>query len=682
MQLAFSFDQTRCVGCYTCGVACKDWHDIPAGPAHWRRVSHMEEGEFPNPFVAYLSAACNHCVNPICATVCPATAITKREQDGVVLVDQQKCREAAHCGIISGYEVGPAPTMGERRSPCQVTCPAHLKVPGYIALISKGLFDEALDLIRVNMPLPSVCGRICTHPCETVCKRQDLDEPIAISALRRFAADNATNHVSPMPVPRTKQGKVAIIGSGPAGLAAAYDLVRMGYGVTVFEALPVAGGMLAVGIPDYRLPKDILKREIDYIAGLGVEIKTNSPIGSAFTLHELAQQGYGATFIATGCHRSIKPDVPGTELSGTLDGVSFLRDLNLGKQVKVGEKVAVIGGGNVAIDAVRTALRLGAKEAFIVYRRTRKEMPATDEEIKQAEEEGVKFNYRLVPTRIVGVNGKVTGLECASVRSIRSGKQGKASVSIVDGSERVLAADTVIFAIGQAPDLDFVKAIGGLKLTERGTIEVDPVTMETSRPGIFAGGDAVSGAATAIEAIAAGQRAASHIRKFIEGEVVSGERPATEIRGSDIKVKIPADIVSAPRQVARTLPVDGRLVSFGEVTAGFDREAAMAEASRCLNCAGSLCRDACPYGVPQFGAEENAKMQMCNFCVDRLAENKLPVCVGSCPTRALDSGPVEEMRAKHGDGKEAAGHAFYWVTEAPTVVKPKDGFQVVPNVRK
>ncbi len=682
MQLAFAFDQNRCVGCYTCGVACKDWHDIPAGPAHWRKVSHMEEGEYPNPFVAYLSAACNHCVNPICASVCPATAITKREQDGVVLVDQQTCREAAHCGIISGYADGSKVIMGERKSPCQVTCPAHLKVPGYVALISKGMFDEAIDLIRVNMPLPSVCGRICTHPCETVCKRQDLDEPISIMALRRFAADNATGHVAAVPVPRTKRARVAIIGSGPAGLAAAYDLVRMGYGVTIFEALPVAGGMLAVGIPEYRLPKDVLKREIDYIKALGVEIKTNTPVGSAFTLHELAQQGFAATFIATGCHRSIRPDVPGAELAGTVDGVTFLRDVNLGKQVKVGERVAVIGGGNVAIDAVRTALRLGAKQAFLVYRRTRKEMPATDDEIKQAEEEGVKFNFRLVPTRVVGENGKVTGVECASVRSIRSTSKGKASVSIVAGSERVLSVDTVIFAIGQCPDLDFVKGIGGLKLTERGTIAVDPVTLENSRPGIFAGGDAVSGAATAIEAIAAGQRAAAHIRKFVEGEVVSGEKSTVEIKGSDIEVKIPSDIITAPRQVARTLAAGSRVASFGEVTSGFDREAAIAEARRCLNCAGSLCRDACPYEVPQFGAEENAKMQKCNFCVDRLAENKLPACVGSCPTRALDSGPVEEMRAKHGAGKDAAGHATFWMTEAPTVLKPKAGFNVVPNVRK
>ncbi len=670
MQLAFYFDQTRCVGCYACGVACKDWNDVPAGPAKWRRIIHIEEGDFPRPFVAHLSETCNHCQNPLCATVCPANAITKREQDGVVLVDREKCREAARCGIISGYEAPLALTMGEREAPCQVTCPAHLRIPAYIRLIAKGKFGEALDLIRRNMPLPSVCGRICNHPCELQCARNKLDEPLAIASLRRFAADSCQGDL-PQPVPLTKGHRVAIVGSGPAGLAAAYDLARMGYGVTIFEALPVAGGMLAVGIPEYRLPKDVLRRDVKYLESLGIEIRTNAPVGPQLTLDQLGRQGYDAFFLGTGSHRGTMLKIPGLDGGMVLSGVSFLKQVNAGQPVAIGRKVLVLGGGNVAFDCARTALRLGAKEVHVACPEAREEMPAFPEEIEQAEQEGVVIHPSRTFTRGLCQDGCATGVECLTLRSMRFDERGALQFDAIVGSEHVLECDTLIMAVGQAPDLDYLKASGGLKVTRRGTIAVDPETMETSRPGVFAGGDAVVRIGTAIEAIAAGQKAAVYIDRYLRGEVLKGGTPSVTVKASDIKVEIPPDTKKAPRAAMPLLPAAERAKSFAEVASGFTEDLARAEAERCLNCAGSLCRDVCPYGSPQFGDEDNAKMQKCNFCIDRWAEKKLPICVAACPLRALDAGPVETLEAKYGGAQETAGFAHSAVTSPPTVFKPK-----------
>lgn len=670
MQLAFYFDQTRCVGCYACGVACKDWNDVPAGPAKWRRITHIEEGDFPRPFVAHLSETCNHCENPLCATVCPAGAIAKRDEDGVVLVDRSKCREEARCGIITGYEPPLALTMGEREAPCQVTCPAHLRIPAYIRLIAKGQFSEALDLIRRSMPLPSVCGRICSHPCELQCTRNKLDEPLAIASLRRFVADWPGGDM-PQRAPITKDHKVAIVGSGPAGLAAAYDLVRMGYGVTIFEALPVAGGMLAVGIPEYRLPKEVLRKDIGYLEALGVQVKTGTPIGPELTLDQLGRQGYEAFFLATGSHRGTVLNIPGLDPGNGVSGVSFLRQVNMGQKVPVGRKVLVLGGGNVAFDCARTALRLGAKEVHVACPESREEMPAFPEEIEQAEQEGVTIHPSRTFTRVIADCGCTAGVECLSLRSMRFDEQGGLHFDAVAGSEHVLDCDMLILAVGQAPDLDYVRTSGGLKLTRRGTIAVDPETMETSRPGVFAGGDAVVRMGTAIEAIAAGQRAAVYIDRYLRGEVLKGGAPPVSVKASDIKVEIPGDVKKAPRARMPLLPAADRVKGFAEVASGFTEEMARAEAERCLNCAGSLCRDVCPYGSPQFGDEENAKMQKCNFCIDRWAENKLPICVAACPLRALDAGPVEALEAKYGRVQETAGFIHSPVTSPPTVFKPK-----------
>ena len=296
--------------------------------------------------------------------------------------------------------------IDKKKSPCKLTCPAHIHVQGYIALIAEGKFNEALDVIREQIPFASVCGRVCTHPCEDECKRQEVDEPIAIAALKRFAADNADPDRPVKMGALTKKQKVAIVGSGPAGLSCAYDLFRNGYGVTVFEAMPMAGGMLAVGIPEYRLPKGILNKEIDAVKKLGVEIRLNAKVDDA---RSLLKDGYQAVFMAVGAHKGSNIEVPGKDLKGVYDAIDFLRETNLGRRVAVGKKVAVIGGGNSAVDAARVAVREGAESVQIFYRRQRQDMPAIANEIEAAEAEGVKLNFLTTPTKISGKQGKVTG---------------------------------------------------------------------------------------------------------------------------------------------------------------------------------------------------------------------------------------------------------------------------------
>lgn len=666
MQLGFFFDQTRCTGCYTCQVACKDWHDIPAGPASWMKVTHIEEGKFPHLFAAYLINPCYHCDDPPCIPVCPAEAISKREEDGVVIVDREKCKEATRCGIIKNTI-----SQLEMESPCKVACPAHVNVPGYVALIAKGRYKDALNLIRERMPLPGVCGRICNRPCESKCARKEVDEPVDILALKRFASDSIVEEI-PSPLPRTKEDKVAIIGSGPAGLAAAYDLVREGYEVTIFETLPVAGGMLAVGIPEYRLPKRILQREIEYIKGLGVEIKTNATLGKDFSLNELIERGYGAIFVAIGTHKGSKLPIPGAELEGTIIGTSFLRDVNLGKKVKLGDRVVVVGGGNVAVDCARIAGRLGAKEVHMVCLESREDMPAFASEVEEAETEGIITYPSRTVTKVLGANGRVSSIKCLKLRWMEFDKDGELHIDAIEGSEHEIAADTVIFAIGQTPDIDAASGLDQIALTKRGTIAVNPETMETSQPGVFAGGDAVSGPDTFIEAIAAGQKAAFYIDLYLKGRVLRKPYSFESIKAEDIEVELPEDVEKAERVKVPELSVAERVLNFKEVALGFTADMATREANRCLNCAGALCRDVCPYNAPQFGVDEDAKMQKCDFCLDRLGMGKEPICIAACPMRALDFGPVEELVRKYGDVRKVRGFGYSPLAEPSVVFKPRE----------
>jgi NADPH-dependent glutamate synthase beta subunit-like oxidoreductase len=633
------------------------------------RILYQEEGKFPKVFVSHVASPCYHCAEPVCTFVCPNEAITKREEDGIVIVDRDKCRDEKTCGIISEQAYGPEYLYGEAEAPCQVACPARLYIPGYVALIAKGKHKEALDLIRQSMPLPSVCGRVCLHPCETVCRRKEVEEPVAIMALKGFVTDHIPLEL-PDRLPQTQDDRVAVVGSGPAGLAAAYDLVRNGYGVTVYESLPVAGGMLSVGIPEHRLPRDVLNRDINYIQALGVDIRTSTPVDLGQGLDDLFDQGYGAILLALGAHKGQKPSIPGADLQGTLAGTSFMRDVNSGNSIDVGQKVVVVGGGNVAMDCARSAVRLGAKEISVACLESKEEMTADTSEIMQAEEEGIQIHASRTLTRVLGADGKVAGTEVASVTGLQFDQDGVPQFDVIRDSERTIDADTVIFAIGQTPDLNGLPAGGEVAASQRGTIVVDPETMMTGRRGVFSAGDCFSGAISIVDAIASGQKAANHIDRYLKGDVLR-VRPEKIVTDEEIKVEIPAEIEKQPRQIVPTLAVSERVSNFKEVSLGFDAEAAMKEAERCLNCAGHLCKDVCPYSAPQFADEEKAKMQKCDLCVERWPENKKPICVEACPMRALDAGPINELMGTYGGTQDACGFVYSQIAEPAIVNKPK-----------
>ncbi|MBA7629834.1 Ferredoxin--NADP reductase [subsurface metagenome] len=470
------------------------------------------------------------------------------------------------------------------RDPCQHTCPVELDIPGYVSLIKEGKFVEAYCLIKQRNPFPAVCGRVCHHPCEFKCRRAQIDEPLAIRDLKRFVADYAFE-LGIEYVPQVKDGKeerVAIIGAGPAGLSAAWDLTLEGYQVTVFDALPVAGGMLAVGIPDYRLPKEILRKEIHDIEKLGVDIRLNTPIND---VDSLLKDGYQAVFIAVGAHKGAKMEIPGEDLGGVYDSIEFLKEANLGKEVQVGKKVAVIGGGNSAIDSARVALRKGAEEVHILYRRERKDMPAIAEEIEAAEEEGIPLHFLTVPTKILGHNGRAVGLECIRMELKEFDRSGRRTPYPIEGSEYTVDIDTVIEAIGQRPDTSFIKN-NGIKIGRGGTVAVDRRILVTERKGIFAGGDAVTGPQTVIEAIAAGQRAASSIKRYLQGKEFS----LLVERNGYKPIAIPSlppseeETQEKARIKADEIPMSDRRTSFKEIVLPYSPEKAREEAARCLRC--------------------------------------------------------------------------------------------------
>ena len=471
-------------------------------------------------------------------------------------------------------------------SPCQNACPVGLDVPSYVALISHGRDKESLELILEDNPFPSICGRVCPHPCERECARAEVDTPIAIKDLKRFVGDlELDRHASIKPVPVTKKETVAIVGAGPAGLTAAHDLAKMGYATRVFEELPVPGGMMSVGIPDYRLPKNVVKSEIDAIIALGVELQTNVRVGRDISLAELREQ-YDAVFLGIGAHKGRKLKIPGEdEFEGFVDSVAFLRKVNLGDATKPGERVVVIGGGNSAIDAARTALRLGSAEVTIAYRRTREEMPAAAEEVNDALEEGVKIEYLVSPIQVLGEGSKVTGLEGIRNELGKPDSSGRRRPVPIEASEFVIPCDVIIPSISQDPDMNDLVEGTDFKITRWNTFNVAPDTFETSVPGVFAGGDAVTGAATLIEAVAAGQKAAASIDKYFAGEKLSPyfdhRRPKRLIEQVEVDDK---DLENLKREKMRCLNVAWRIKNFEEVELGYTEEMARDEAKRCLRC--------------------------------------------------------------------------------------------------
>jgi len=472
------------------------------------------------------------------------------------------------------------------RAPCTLTCPAGINVQGYVALAGVGKYKEALSLILENLPLPGVLGRICPHPCEKECNRKDLDAPLAICELKRFLADQVKTEIS-IQKEEAKEERIAIVGSGPAGLTASAFLGQRGYPVTIFEALPVMGGMLYAGIPSYRLPRGILEEEIKTIQSLGVEIKTNSPIGPNLSLDDLFKQGYRAIFLAVGAHLDQKMNIPGEENPHVIPGVVFLRKANLGQKVEVGERVAVIGGGNVAMDAARTALRIGAKEVTIIYRRSLNEMPAYEEDIEEANEEGIKFQFLSAPTEVISKDGKVVSLRCVRMELGEPDASGRKRPIPVQGSDFSVEVDTIIPAIGQTPDLSFLKGID-VETTPQGTIKVDPVSLKTSKEGVFAGGDAVSGPWIAIEAVAAGKEAALSIDRYLRGLDLSEGRSKPKLEKARFE-EIYANQPKAPRERMERISLEERRKGFSEVKKGFTEEQAKREALRCLNC--GLCSE-------------------------------------------------------------------------------------------
>jgi NADH-quinone oxidoreductase subunit F len=474
------------------------------------------------------------------------------------------------------------------KAPCQHVCPVGMDIPSYIALIRAERFEDAYKVLLKTNPFPSVCGRVCDHKCQLKCRRGMLDEALAIKSLKRFITDNATRPEA-RPVPANRKEKIGVIGAGPAGLTAARDLSLRGYQVVVFEALSAPGGMLRWGIPSYRLPRDVLAKEIDDMRALGVEIRCNTRVGKEISFEQVREE-FDYVFLASGAQASLKLNIDGENLPAVFGSVEFLRDFNadeaawMGGTKTLGRRVGVIGGGNSAIDAARCAMRLGA-EVTLLYRRTRKDMPAEEEEITAAEEEGLKIEYLVAPMRIVGSKGKVTGISCQRMKLSDFDISGRRRPLPIEGSEFTLGVDAVIAAIGQRPDISFVPQDSDLSINRWSCFELAAGSKSrTTHARFFAGGDAVAGPETVIKAIAAGRQAAGDIDNTIRR--INGEPPyeAPPEEKIDIPLAIDEETQECPRVGMPLLDASQRKGRFVEVELGFGREDAIKEASRCLRC--------------------------------------------------------------------------------------------------
>ncbi len=473
-------------------------------------------------------------------------------------------------------------------SACQHACPAGIDVPNYVAAVAAGHYRRAVEIIRERNPFPAVCGRICVHPCEFKCRRGELDDPVAIRALKRFAADwyfeNLEAEAEPFPV--INQEKVAVVGAGPAGLTCAYFLAMAGYAVTVFEAQPVAGGMLGIAVPEFRLPREVILKEVEHIQNRGVEIRYNSPIDANHTVNDLIEEGYSAVFIAAGAQASKRIGIPGEEdAEGLLYGLQFLTEIRLGRAQRLHGRVMVIGGGNVALDVARSALRVGAEDVQLFCLEARDEMPAWEKDIQEAQEEGIVINPSWGPIRIVHDQGRVKGVEFAACTAVFD-QEGRFAPQLDKERTKLVEGDFVIISIGQAPDVSFLSRDGQLERALWGTLEVDGNTLSTNVPGIFAGGDFTTGPTYVIRAIASGRRAAVAIDRYLRGEggLVRIVDEKTEMQ-EDLRLALEEETAEArPRVPLETEQPDQRVGDFREVERGFTEAQARQEATRCLRC--------------------------------------------------------------------------------------------------
>ena len=535
---------------------------------------------------------------------------------------------------------------------CRAACPARINVQGYVALIQRGKFKEAVELIRQDMPFPAICGRVCFSPCEDACTRVNVDQAVAIRALKRLVADveREQGRVKPEAIPKRHSEKVAIIGAGPAGLAAAYELAKLGYPVTVFERMPEPGGMMRYCIPDFRLEKFVVANEIAYIKDLGVEIKTGVEFGKTCTLQSLKNEGYKAIFISIGTQKGMKLNIPGEELTGVTDAVDFLGAIARGEQPQVGEKVAVIGGGNSAMDAARMAKRLGAKEITILYRRSREEMPALPEEIAATEREGIKFQFLVAPKQIIGENDKAKAIECLRMRLGEPDESGRRRPVPISFSEHQYEVNLVIPALGQVAETSCLQP----ELLDKNgrLIQVDPLTYETKIPGIFAGGDIATGPASIIEAVGTGKKAAASIHLYLSGQDLRNVREenieettwAKDFNTLKKKQRRYEAIEEKPRlsleEVVEYLDSIKRKAMFesfrclgcgpcAECLASIDLcegDKAVVTESQCIGC--NVCAILCPYQAIKKNEKEIAQVDedLCKGC---------GVCAARCPQNAI-----------------------------------------------